>query len=70
MTHAQTDHIHACMQIWRKHQKSCDQCFQWAWHVRGKPCEAGKAAWDEYCQAIEANRDCEQITAMEADNEQ
>lgn len=69
---ADTSHIQACKNAWHQHQLICYGCWH---HDHGtvdtwidKRCEQGRAMYDEICQAIEANRDTEHLTA-EAVNE-
>ena len=66
---AQTHHIEACRNAWIKHHESCRACTDWIDNglYLPTPCEQGRVLYDEYCQAIEANRDTEHLTATEAD---
>lgn len=67
MTHAQTDHIRVCRKSWICHHERCVQCTAWIDAVpHFHPCEQGRILYEEYYQAIEANRNCERVTGTEA----
>ena len=60
-----THHIQATRQAWLLHCIKCDPCHQAAFSDGVTFCETGKAAFDEYRQAIQIHPSCESLTAMD-----